>query len=92
MTLIIVISALSHFRMTPSEITPTLDVFPDGGCLCLQMDTKWEFPRQRLVLGELLGEGEFGKVVHGSALGINGASGNHGNSGASTVPRARLLY
>ena len=43
------------------------------------MDAKWEFPRQRLLLGELLGEGEFGKVVLGSALGINGSSGNHDN-------------
>ncbi|XP_037083941.1 proto-oncogene tyrosine-protein kinase receptor Ret-like [Pollicipes pollicipes] len=39
------------------------------------VDCKWEFPRQRLVLGDLLGEGEFGKVLKGRAMGIAGDTG-----------------
>ncbi|XP_065219354.1 fibroblast growth factor receptor 3-like [Planococcus citri] len=34
------------------------------------LDAKWEFPREKLVLGRLLGEGEFGSVVLGEAMGI----------------------
>ena len=41
------------------------------------MDDKWEFPRRRLILGELLGEGEFGKVLQGKAMGIAGDSGKY---------------
>lgn len=36
----------------------------------LPLDTKWEFPRERLVLGDRLGEGAFGLVIKGEALGI----------------------
>lgn len=36
----------------------------------LPLDTKWEFPRERMVLGDRLGEGAFGLVVKGEALGI----------------------
>ncbi|XP_022662083.1 fibroblast growth factor receptor 2-like isoform X3 [Varroa destructor] len=36
----------------------------------LPLDQKWEFPRERLVLGEILGEGAFGQVVKGEAYGI----------------------
>ncbi|XP_054715307.1 proto-oncogene tyrosine-protein kinase receptor Ret-like [Uloborus diversus] len=35
-----------------------------------------EFPRDRLILEEMIGEGEFGKVMKGKAMGIGGASGN----------------
>ncbi|XP_070575740.1 fibroblast growth factor receptor 2-like [Ptychodera flava] len=34
------------------------------------IDDNWEFPRNRLVLGDLLGEGAFGKVVKADAYGI----------------------
>lgn len=36
----------------------------------LPLDTKWEFPRERLVLGDRLGEGAFGLVIKGEGLGI----------------------
>ncbi|XP_076469664.1 fibroblast growth factor receptor 2-like isoform X2 [Babylonia areolata] len=36
----------------------------------LPLDTKWEFPRERLVVGDRLGEGAFGLVVKGEALGL----------------------
>lgn len=35
------------------------------------VDSKWEFPRDSLVLDSLLGEGEFGKVMKGYATDIN---------------------
>ncbi|XP_065218061.1 fibroblast growth factor receptor homolog 1-like [Planococcus citri] len=36
----------------------------------LPLDTEWEFPREKLVLGRFLGEGEFGRVVESEASGI----------------------
>ncbi|XP_018107492.1 vascular endothelial growth factor receptor 3 isoform X1 [Xenopus laevis] len=36
--------------------------------------TKWEFPRDRLRLGKVLGRGAFGKVVEASAFGISKSS------------------
>ncbi|KAM4748526.1 vascular endothelial growth factor receptor 3 [Rhinophrynus dorsalis] len=36
--------------------------------------TKWEFPRDRLRLGKVLGHGAFGKVVEASAFGISKSS------------------
>ncbi|XP_041364044.1 proto-oncogene tyrosine-protein kinase receptor Ret-like [Gigantopelta aegis] len=36
------------------------------------LDAKWEFPRQHLVLEETLGEGEFGQVVKARAWGLEG--------------------
>ncbi|XP_076327113.1 proto-oncogene tyrosine-protein kinase receptor Ret-like isoform X2 [Tachypleus tridentatus] len=38
-------------------------------------DTRWEFPRDKLILEEKLGEGEFGKVVRAKAWGVNGHKG-----------------
>ncbi|KAF7213894.1 vascular endothelial growth factor receptor 1 isoform X1 [Nothobranchius furzeri] len=47
----------------------------DEQCERLQYDPKqWEFPRERLKLGKLLGRGAFGKVMQASASGIDGAS------------------
>ncbi|MED6292932.1 hypothetical protein CHARACLAT_005637 [Characodon lateralis] len=37
----------------------------------LPYDTRWEFPRDRLVLGRILGSGAFGKVVEGTAYGLS---------------------
>ncbi|XP_043202608.1 proto-oncogene tyrosine-protein kinase receptor Ret-like [Amphibalanus amphitrite] len=69
--------SLSHINTNPGGDLMTSGGFSSTAHLleALPVDAKWEFPRQRLVLGELLGEGEFGKVVLGRALGINGASG-----------------
>ena len=43
--------------------------------LSLQLDTKWEVSRKSLVLGKIIGEGEFGKVVSAKAHNINGNKG-----------------
>ncbi|KAL2099721.1 hypothetical protein ACEWY4_004115 [Coilia grayii] len=37
----------------------------------LPQDPRWEFPRDRLVLGKPLGEGCFGQVVMGEAMGLD---------------------
>ncbi|XP_050715966.1 proto-oncogene tyrosine-protein kinase receptor Ret-like isoform X2 [Eriocheir sinensis] len=47
--------------------------------LNLTIDRKWEFPRNRLVIEQTLGEGEFGKVMKAKAQGIGG------NLGYTTV-------
>nr|ABG00201.1 FGFR1 [Paracentrotus lividus] len=36
----------------------------------IPLDPEWEFPRDRLTLGKTIGEGAFGKVVIGEAVGI----------------------
>ncbi|KAK1345929.1 hypothetical protein QTO34_008394 [Cnephaeus nilssonii] len=36
----------------------------------LPYDSRWEFPRDGLVLGRILGSGAFGKVVEGTAYGL----------------------
>merc|ERR1712079_969735 len=41
----------------------------------VQIDTKLEFPRKNLILEEVLGEGEFGKVVSAKALNFRGKQG-----------------
>ncbi|XP_078044954.1 protein kinase receptor Ret oncogene [Augochlora pura] len=38
-------------------------------------DPKWEFPRSRLTIEQILGEGEFGRVLRAKAIDIGGASG-----------------
>ena len=43
---------------------------PGLQCLSLQFDSKWEFSRKNLILGSVLGEGEFGRVVKAEAYGI----------------------
>lgn len=42
----------------------------------LPLDSKWEFPRDRLHLGEELGAGAFGMVRRGEAIGINNRNGS----------------
>lgn len=41
----------------------------------LPLDSKWEFPRERLTLGKELGSGAFGVVRQGEATGINNRQG-----------------
>ncbi|NXI78141.1 FLT3 kinase, partial [Rhipidura dahli] len=38
-----------------------------------EYDVKWEFPRENLEFGQVLGSGAFGKVVNATAYGINKA-------------------
>lgn len=42
----------------------------------LPLDSKWEFPRDRLALGKELGSGAFGVVRQGEAVGINNRTGS----------------
>ncbi|XP_078508908.1 fibroblast growth factor receptor 4 isoform X1 [Lissotriton helveticus] len=63
-------SSTSLVRVTrlSSSCTPML---PGVLEFDLPLDSKWEFPRERLVLGKPLGEGCFGQVVRAEAYGIN---------------------
>ena len=40
-----------------------------------QPDPKWEFPRERLTIKQVLGEGEFGRVLRAKAIDIGGIEG-----------------
>ncbi|XP_076253411.1 protein kinase receptor Ret oncogene isoform X2 [Rhynchophorus ferrugineus] len=40
-----------------------------------EVDTKWEFPRQHIIIDQILGEGEFGKVLKAKAFNIGGRAG-----------------
>lgn len=60
-------------------------------------DSKWEFPRAKLVLDTILGEGEFGKVLKGYATDIDGHTGETTvavkmlKNGANSVEMAALM-
>nr|XP_055041614.1 vascular endothelial growth factor receptor 2 [Misgurnus anguillicaudatus] len=58
-----------------SMILDSDDMPMDGHCERLTYDaSKWEFPRDRLKLGEPLGRGAFGQVVEATAYGIEKAT------------------
>lgn len=38
----------------------------------IPLDPPWEFPREKLTLGKILGEGAFGVVLAAEAIGIDG--------------------
>lgn len=38
-------------------------------------DEKWEFSRERLIIKDLIGEGQFGRVLKAQASGIAGSDG-----------------
>lgn len=40
-----------------------------------QLDSKWEFPRERLCIEKVLGEGEFGQVLQAAAIDLPGVAG-----------------
>ncbi|XP_030056197.1 receptor-type tyrosine-protein kinase FLT3 [Microcaecilia unicolor] len=50
----------------------------------LEYDLKWEFPRENLELGKVLGSGAFGKVVNATAYGIS-------KSGVSVQVAVKML-
>ncbi|XP_065340187.1 fibroblast growth factor receptor homolog 1-like isoform X1 [Cloeon dipterum] len=50
----------------------------------LPLDSEWEFPRNLLVLGKVLGEGAFGKVMQAEGQGIL-------DSGVKTVVAVKML-
>jgi hypothetical protein len=47
-----------------------VEVLEDGPEYYLPVDLVWEFGRDNLTLGKKLGEGAFGEVVLGEALGL----------------------
>ncbi|XP_001381003.2 fibroblast growth factor receptor 4 [Monodelphis domestica] len=61
-------SSLVRGGRLSSSCTPMLPGLVE---LDLPLDAKWEFPRDRLVLGKPLGEGCFGQVVWAEAYGMD---------------------
>ncbi|KAJ8673408.1 hypothetical protein QAD02_004670 [Eretmocerus hayati] len=60
---------LMNFEERPTvSINPELSISQQAQFL--PYDKKWEFPRDRLILGETLGSGAFGVVVKAKAMGI----------------------
>ena len=47
----------------------------------LQPDPKWEFPRERMRIEQVLGEGEFGRVLRASARDLPGLQGESPSQG-----------
>ncbi|XP_050423996.1 proto-oncogene tyrosine-protein kinase receptor Ret isoform X2 [Adelges cooleyi] len=47
----------------------------DTSFINTEFDPKWEFPRSRLVVEQIIGEGEFGKVLRAQAIDIAAAKG-----------------
>lgn len=56
----------------PDVINPLYTRLPSGEEYAIPIDRKWEFNRGNLELGETLGEGAFGKVRKGYAIGLWG--------------------
>ncbi|XP_065209731.1 plexin-A2-like [Planococcus citri] len=53
----------SYYTPDANQTTPKIDYE-------LPLDEKWEIPRGNVVLGQFLGEGEFGSVVKGNVSGL----------------------
>lgn len=64
--------ALSHM---PTNRMAILSTISNEFSFVSDPDSKWEFPRERLVLDTVLGEGEFGRVVRGFATDISDKAG-----------------
>ncbi|XP_065209781.1 plexin-A3-like [Planococcus citri] len=54
----------SYYTSDANQTTPTIDYE-------IPLDEKWEVPRGNVVLGNFLGEGEFGSVVKGNVSGLS---------------------
>ncbi|RUS88306.1 hypothetical protein EGW08_003944, partial [Elysia chlorotica] len=60
---------LEQFLIQPQgDYNPDLPIDEQTGCL--PYDAKWEFPKDRLRLGMILGQGAFGRVMKAEAIGI----------------------
>ncbi|XP_012937883.1 vascular endothelial growth factor receptor 3 isoform X2 [Aplysia californica] len=60
---------LEHFLIQPEgDYNPDLPIDEQTGCL--PYDPKWEFSKDRLRLGMILGQGAFGRVMKAEAIGI----------------------
>ncbi|KAL1492091.1 hypothetical protein ABEB36_012584 [Hypothenemus hampei] len=55
------------------QMSTSLD--PNSDTKSVKVETKWKFPRQRIVIEQLLGEGEFGRVLKAKAFNIAGKPG-----------------
>lgn len=64
--------ALHDFSSNRITMQSTNVNAPTEFCFTSDPDSKWEFPRDQLVLDTVLGEGEFGRVVRGFANDIAG--------------------
>ncbi|XP_059141244.1 vascular endothelial growth factor receptor 2-like [Physella acuta] len=61
---------LENYLIQPTGYyNPDLPVDEQTGCL--PYDPKWEFPKDRLRLGMILGQGAFGRVMKAEAIGIH---------------------
>ncbi|XP_068720911.1 vascular endothelial growth factor receptor 1-like isoform X1 [Montipora capricornis] len=58
---------LPEFLEEP-QIDPDRSLFEQSGSL--PYDPVWEFPEERLILGEVIGSGAFGQVIKAEAVGI----------------------
>ena len=56
------------FWIISLQLDPDLSLLEQ--CNALPYDPDWEFPEERLVLGNVLGSGAFGQVIKAEAIGI----------------------
>ncbi|XP_041359832.1 vascular endothelial growth factor receptor kdr-like [Gigantopelta aegis] len=60
---------LEQYLMQPKgDYNPDLPI--DEQTTCISYDPKWEFPKDRLRLGMILGQGAFGRVMRAECIGI----------------------
>ncbi|CAG5121062.1 unnamed protein product, partial [Candidula unifasciata] len=60
---------LEQYLIQPhGDYNPDLPIDEQTGCL--PYDEKWEFPKERLRLGMILGQGAFGRVMKAEAIGL----------------------
>ncbi|KAL4230476.1 hypothetical protein ACF0H5_010858 [Mactra antiquata] len=60
---------LEQYLVQPKgDYNPEMPI--DEQTACIPYDAKWEFPKERLRLGMILGQGAFGRVVKAEAIGI----------------------
>ncbi|XP_077983743.1 vascular endothelial growth factor receptor 1-like isoform X2 [Glandiceps talaboti] len=59
----------------PPIIEDGVEVGIEEACEKIPYDEGWEFPKERLRIGQTIGKGAFGRVVKAAAWGVNGSSG-----------------